>query len=422
MAALLEEDVLVGMFAELAETVAVPAGGAAAALAAIRAGQADATGAAGVPGVSRLEALRERELRKKRVGTLVGVAAAALIVLGVVAVHGGTTSSSDKSAAVSAGPADGLAASAPSTGPQSLNRGAVTSGSGAATSGTAAGADNAPAEALPSAAATPALIPAAGSAAAQGATTTTAGSATSSGAASAPSVDADRVIRTGDINLQVPAGNVTATVPKLEGAASGLGGFLEDSQTQQADPKTGGVPSASVTLRVPAAKFEALLAKVQALGVVVTSTTNGKDVTAQYVDLDARLKALMTSRETYLVILSKAQTVNDTLAVQQRLDDLQQQIEQLQGQQNELAAQSDLGTLTVEVSEPAPTLRKVFPAARPKARSGLSAAWHTAGDRFRRGAEAVIASLGAIALVAIAGLVLFVGYRFGRRYYLRRTV
>lgn len=410
MDALVHDDVLRGMFAELAESVDVPPSGAASALAAIA--SADRRPAT----VTDLADVRAS--RRKRLGTLIGVAAAVAIVagIGVTARDGSDHHAGDSSSSATAAPA------------------IATATGGAAIAGPVDGGASAPAQqVLPSAAASAAAAAeprtfqgqAGAPAAAPAARAPTAASRPKPAvvaSASVPGVDSDRVIRTGDVDLVVAKGTVPATVSRLEGLSAGLGGFLQDSSSQQADPKSGGVPTASVTLRVPAAQFEALLRRVQALGTVVTSTTTGQDVTSQYVDLAARLKALQTSRETYLVILSKAATVSDTLAVQQRLDDLQQQIEQLQGQQNQLGAQSDLATLTVETSEPTPK-----PVAKPKpkppaARSGLSQALRTAGDRFRRGSEAVVAALGTVALLLIAGVLVLIAGRFGRRAYRRHTV
>lgn len=386
MGALLDEDTLRGMLAELGESVEVPLSGAQDALAAIRSARVPTAG------VSSLDEARVRAQHRKRLGAVIGVAA-------VVAIFGVVIASSPGGSSAEKQTAGALSAAAPA-------------GGGAPDVAAPAEASAAPAsQGLgPQAAALPSASAAAGGAASTGA----------AGGSGTPSVDADRVVRTGDVNLTVPQGTVPGTVSKLEGASKGLGGYLQDSSTQQADPKSGGIPTASVTLRVPAPQFETLLARVQALGTVNTSTTNGKDVTAQYVDLAARLKALETSRDTYLTILSTAKTVNDTLAIQQRLDGLQQQIEQLQGQQNELGAQSDLATLTVEVSEPVPA--PALTPATPQAKSGLAQAFDTAGDRFRRGTESVIAALGTIALLLIALIVVLVAGRFGRRAYLRHTV
>jgi len=388
MGALLDEDTLRGMFAELGESVEVPPSGAQDALAAIRSARVPTAG------VSSLDEARVRAQHRKRLGAVIGVAAV-VAIFGVVIASSPGGSSSEKTAGRA------LSAEAPAGGgaPDVAAPAAAPASAGPASQGLG-----------PQAAALPSASAAAGGSASTGA----------AGGSGTPSVDADRVVRTGDVNLTVPQGTVPGTVSKLEGASKGLGGYLQDSSTQQADPKSGGIPTASVTLRVPAPQFETLLARVQALGTVTTSTTNGKDVTAQYVDLAARLKALETSRDTYLTILSTAKTVNDTLAIQQRLDGLQQQIEQLQGQQNELGAQSDLATLTVEVSEPAPA--PAFTPTTPKAKSGLAQAFDTAGDRFRRGTESVIAALGTIALLLIALIVVLVAGRFGRRAYLRHTV
>ena len=74
-------------------------------------------------------------------------------------------------------------------------------------------------------------------------------------------------------------------------------------------------------------------------------------MTAQAADQQARLTALKASRDQFLTILAKAKTIGETLAVQQKVDDAQTQIDQLQGQINVLSSQASYGTLTVTVSQ-----------------------------------------------------------------------
>lgn len=219
---------------------------------------------------------------------------------------------------------------------------------------------------------------------------------------------AAKVVKTGSLTLQVLAGHVTTSVDALATTAAGLGGYVASTATTDA----GGPTAADVTLRVPSAQFEALLARAQALGTTMSVATSGQDVTGQFVDLNARITALEASRQRYLDILTHASTVGDILAVQQQLDGLQSQLEQLQGQLNVLTDQTSYGTLTVHLQEPGGAPHRTAP-------SGLSAAWQRARRGFTRGAEAVIGASGGVAVflacVALLALVARVGWALARR-------
>ncbi len=203
-------------------------------------------------------------------------------------------------------------------------------------------------------------------------------------------------------------GSVAGAVDQLSAAATGLGGYTAASTSSSADRGDGngdftggGAGTASVTLRVPAAAFDKLRAAVAKVGRPETSTTSSTDVTGQYVDLQARLTALRATRGTYLTMLTRSSTIGDTLAVQQRIDDLQVQIEQLEGQRQVLADQSDLATLTVAVRE------QGTPAIGPDRHpGGFGGAWHRSWTRFAHGLQAVVAALGPVALIAVLLLVL----------------
>jgi hypothetical protein len=237
-------------------------------------------------------------------------------------------------------------------------------------------------------------------------------SAASEAAPAQPSVQ-PRIIQTGEASLQVRQGQVPAALSKLQSLATSLGGLVAASNTQ-----SGPNPTGSMTLRVPQAKFDQLMAGLPGIGTVVSSSSNTKDVTGQYVDLSARLKALTATRDTYLTMLSKATTIGDTLSVQQRIDAIQQQIEQLQGEQQLLASQSDLATLDVNVSEKG----AVVTVPPEHHTNGFSAAVHRAWNHFTGGIESVIAASGTLALVLIGCGLAFLGGRVLYRSVRRRMV
>lgn len=218
-----------------------------------------------------------------------------------------------------------------------------------------------------------------------------------------------RVVKTGAVTLVVSKGHLSATVDELTSTVAGLGGFVTDAKSAEG----GDSPTGDLTLRVPASGFETLLTRVRALGKPTSVTTSGQDVTAQYVDLDARIHSLQATRDQFLQLLSKASQIGDILNVEQQLSGLQTQIEQLQGQQRLLDDQSSFGTVAVHLSEANPSLIAA-PVGPLKGPSGWSKAWSHARGSFTRGIQSVVSASGgvaifliAVALIAVAGRLLW---------------
>jgi hypothetical protein len=246
------------------------------------------------------------------------------------------------------------------------------------------------------------------------ATASAVGSSPSVGAAGRPqnvavdvSTTATRVVRTGSLSLAVSS--VATAVARLTSLGDADGGYVQSSDTTSDD----GAPQGDITLRVPATDFQAAVAGAQRLGRTRTLTTSATDVTGRYVDLVARATALRQTRSTYLAILSRATTIGATLSVQQRVDDVQQQLDRLEGQRKVLAAQSDDATLAISLNEPHGASHHVI------ASAGIGAAWHRSVHRFSVGFDAVVGGLGplllAVLLLALVAGIGLLGYRGMRR-------
>src|SRR3954447_745255 len=258
-------------------------------------------------------------------------------------------------------------------------------------------------EALPA----PAAAPGAG----RQAVTPAAGGGTAVVGAPAPDGADSRVVKTGTIALVVDDGAVSTTIAGVIRAAKGQGGYVSSSDSNE----YGDSPSGEVTVRVPVDHFENLLAAVRGLDAEVrTATTSGKDVTAQYADIEAQLRTLTATRDRFLLILGQTKTITEILTVQQRVDNVQGQIDRLEGSRKLLASQSDLSTLTVSVSE------KDDPVVRVAAhRNGLSQAVHDAKDGFVTGVESIVRHSGRALLwvICLIGLAFLVrgGWKVARR-------
>ncbi len=223
----------------------------------------------------------------------------------------------------------------------------------------------------------------------------------------------EKIIKTGSIELTVARRTFSERAARLTSLAKGFGGFVAETSTSE----QGTSPSGTVTLRVPADRFEELLVQVRRLGKVRSATTGAQDVTTEYTDVTGRLKTMKNERDQLNVVLSQAaKNVPDILAVRDRLNAVQAEIEQLEGRRQVLDDQTSLATLAVSLREPGAD--KPLPRSRPHPKqSGLSQAWHRAVDGFTGGIEAIIAGSGKVLLVLLcAGALWLVAWPLWRRF------
>jgi hypothetical protein len=152
----------------------------------------------------------------------------------------------------------------------------------------------------------------------------------------------DQIIKIGSISIQV--GNLDDSIARATDQIHAIGGLLAGSDRTV----TSAEDLASVTYRLPVAQFETALSVMRKLGTKVLSEhTESTQVGGQIVDLTARIANLRASEKAIQAIMAKANTIGDVLTVQQRLADVQGQIEELSGQLNGLTDQAAFSTLTV---------------------------------------------------------------------------
>jgi hypothetical protein len=158
-----------------------------------------------------------------------------------------------------------------------------------------------------------------------------------------------KVIRTGDLTINIKKGGFQGTRQQAEEIVTAKGGFLDTASS----PVTGDtIRSGDLTFKVPASKFEDTLNALGTIGKVQGMSVSGQDVGQQYVDLQARLTSEEDYRSAMLALLAKATTVQDTLSVYNQLTPIQTAIEQLQGQISYLDSATTYYPITLHLAEP----------------------------------------------------------------------
>lgn len=192
---------------------------------------------------------------------------------------------------------------------------------------------------------------------------------------------ADRlVIRTKSMSLEVKDARKAAdAVGKL---AARFGGYITDASIssdtsprylpeEEIAPGGGGVSGGSggqdgpftavITLKVPAGKFEALIAECRKLGDVESENESQQDVTQRHVDLKARLKNLEAEERRLVQFFDAAKTVKDMLSIERELSRVRGEIESHKATIDHLESSAAMGTLTLTMHEPRPVVSPAGP-------------------------------------------------------------
>lgn len=155
-----------------------------------------------------------------------------------------------------------------------------------------------------------------------------------------------KIVKTGSLALFVD--DVEKTTDGIRSVAERFGGFVGSSQIYEVSEDT---KAASITLCVPAVRFQDAMQDIKKLGARVDRESIGaNDTTDQMVDFEARLKNLRAEEEQYVIIMAEAATVEDTLKVAEHLSRVREDIELLDAQLISLRNQVDMSTISVSLT------------------------------------------------------------------------
>lgn len=178
------------------------------------------------------------------------------------------------------------------------------------------------------------------------------------------------------VYLSVTVANVDKAVQELDAKAANLGGFISESNRNH----TVDSPTATITFRIPKAKYSEFLTYARSLGEFDTEKIDSTDVTEEYVDLEARLANRLVHEERLLDMLSKTENVEELLSVEKELARVREDIEVIEGRLRYLSEKVDMATITVYLSQDAGVTE--VPGLKPV---GL-------GETLRRALKAIVTS------------------------------
>lgn len=138
------------------------------------------------------------------------------------------------------------------------------------------------------------------------------------------------------VNMTLEVINVDTVNRQISSIFNNIEGYAAETGTEQ------------TIIRVNADQLDAILTKLSGLGKVKEKNVYGRDVTDDYRDNEIRLENAEKSRNRYLELLKKANTVEEILLVEKELERLNEVIDLIKGRLNRLSHLSEFATITID--------------------------------------------------------------------------
>lgn len=148
-------------------------------------------------------------------------------------------------------------------------------------------------------------------------------------------------------DVEAEATDFEATDTALQQLTAQAGGYIESSSVGGSV----GYRYASYVLRVPQEKFENFLGQVGDTCHITYTSTGSTDVTDSYYDTEARLATQTTKQERLLALLDKAEEMEDIIALENALADVNYEIESLTGSLRHYDNLVGYATISLNLSE-----------------------------------------------------------------------
>jgi len=163
----------------------------------------------------------------------------------------------------------------------------------------------------------------------------------------APNQATDRlVIKNADVEALIDYKQMRLASTQIENMVLRLGGYIvltDDASSNDEDQAY-----ISLAFRVPADQFEkALNAFEENKLEVVRREVSGQDVTEEFVDNQSRLTNLEATAARIRELLAKAETIADTIKINETLAQYESQIEMIKGRQKYLSDSASMSMITL---------------------------------------------------------------------------
>lgn len=156
-----------------------------------------------------------------------------------------------------------------------------------------------------------------------------------------------KIIQTAQIELETK--NYSSTITAILNTVKEKGGYIQSSNSYGSSEDSS--RGANYVIRMPKNYFDEFLTNVGNLGKIISSSTQGENISQQYYDTEAHLKALKVQEDRLLELLKKSGSLKDILEIENQLSNVRYQIESLTTSLKSWDNQVDYTTISINIHE-----------------------------------------------------------------------
>lgn len=189
------------------------------------------------------------------------------------------------------------------------------------------------------------------------------------------------------VELYVETEEYDSLLDTLEEQIAALGGYIEYQYQYNGSNYSNyqETRNSQMKVRIPVEHLDEFVVKVGEWTNITNKEESVEDVTLRYVDLESRKKTLLTEQDRLLELLEQAESVEDIIAIEQRLSDVRYELESMESQLRTLDNQIDYSTVNLSIQE----VRRLTPteekSAWDKMRNGFVRTIYQIGDDIEYG-------------------------------------
>lgn len=156
-----------------------------------------------------------------------------------------------------------------------------------------------------------------------------------------------KIIYNADIAIE--SKNFDEDLESIKSLVKDNGGYYSSSSLHGS--KDSSSRYADLTVRVPADQYSTFVESIGGIGSVTYSSESADDITSEYVDIQARIKSLNTKMERLLALEQEAKTVEELLEIEDRINEVQYELESYEGQKKYYDDKVEYCTIDISISE-----------------------------------------------------------------------
>ncbi|NNJ27707.1 DUF4349 domain-containing protein [Alienimonas chondri] len=208
-----------------------------------------------------------------------------------------------------------------------------------------------------------------------------------------PAAAKPKIIYTADLTVVVE--NFEGVEQAIPALVDKFGGYVAASDV---DRSMGDRLRGTWTVRIPVASYDAFLAGAGGLGVVEEKGETARDVTAEFVDTEARLAGRRALETRLLELLAERPgELKDVLELERELARVREEIETAEGRLRYLSNQTAYSTITLQVREE----RDYVPPRRPGFGERIASTWDASLEALASFGRGLVLFLVAVAPFAV---------------------